>query len=59
LRLSELTWHAHEDFNFTAQDWTMETPDNRSSALPAFAAVGILALFVLLSISGYLILSAR
>jgi len=37
----------------------METPDNRSSALPAFAAVGILALFVLLSISGYLILSAR
>ena len=37
----------------------METPDNRSSALPAFAAVGILALVVLLSISGYLILSAR
>jgi len=37
----------------------METPDNRSSALPAIAAVGILALFVLLSISGYLILSAR
>jgi hypothetical protein len=37
----------------------MDTPDGNSSALPAFAAVGILTLFVLLSISGYLILSAR
>ena len=37
----------------------METPDGKRTALPAFAAVGILTLFVLLSISGYLILSAR
>jgi hypothetical protein len=37
----------------------MDTPDGSSSALPAFAAVGILTLFVLLSIFGYLILSAR
>jgi len=37
----------------------METPDEESTALPAFAAVGFLTLFVLLSISGYLILSAR
>ena len=37
----------------------METPDVERTALPAFAAVGILTLFVLLSISGYLILSAR
>ena len=37
----------------------METPDRQSTTLPAFAAVGILPLFVLLSISGYLILSAR
>jgi hypothetical protein len=36
----------------------MDTPDHEP-ALPAFAAVGILTLFVLLSISGYLILSAR
>jgi hypothetical protein len=37
----------------------MEASNDNSSALPAFAAVGILTLFVLLSISGYLILSAR
>jgi hypothetical protein len=37
----------------------MDAHNGRDSALPAFAAVGILALFVLLSISGYLILSAR
>jgi hypothetical protein len=37
----------------------MDTPDGNSSALPAFAAVAILTLFVLLAISGYLILSAR
>ena len=37
----------------------METPDGERTALPALAAVGILTLFVLLSISGYLILSAR
>jgi hypothetical protein len=37
----------------------MEASDGKRTALPAFAAVGILTLFVLLSISGYLILSAR
>ena len=37
----------------------MDGQDDEPSALPAFAAVGILTLFVLLSISGYLILSAR
>lgn len=37
----------------------MEASDGERTALPAFAAVGILALFVLLSISGYLILSTR
>jgi hypothetical protein len=37
----------------------MATQDDRNTALPAFAAVGILTLFVLLAISGYLILSAR
>jgi hypothetical protein len=37
----------------------MEAPDGKSTTLPAFAAVAILTLFVLLSISGYLILSAR
>jgi hypothetical protein len=37
----------------------MEAPQGESTGLPAFAAVGILTLFVLLSISGYLILSAR
>jgi hypothetical protein len=30
----------------------------KSTTLPAFVAVGIITLFVLLSISGYLILSA-
>ena len=37
----------------------MDGQDDEPSALPALAAVGILTLFVLLSISGYLILSAR
>jgi hypothetical protein len=37
----------------------MEPSDGESRALPAFAAVGIITLFVLLSISSYLILSAR
>jgi hypothetical protein len=37
----------------------MDAHNDRSSALPAYTAVGILALFVLLSIFGYLILSAR
>jgi hypothetical protein len=37
----------------------MEAKDDNSRALPAYAAVGILTLFVLLAISGYLILSAR
>ncbi len=37
----------------------MEAPDGEQTALPAFAAVGILTLFVLLSIYGYLILSGR
>jgi hypothetical protein len=37
----------------------MEASDGKSTALPAFAAVGILTLFVLLSIFSYLILSAR
>jgi hypothetical protein len=37
----------------------MDAQDDEPSALPPFAAVGILTLFVLLSISGYLILSAR
>ena len=36
----------------------MEMPD-REPALPAYVAVAILTLFVLLAISGYLILSAR
>jgi hypothetical protein len=31
---------------------------NRQRTLPALAAIGILTLFVLLSISGYLILSS-
>ena len=35
----------------------MEAQDARRT-LPAFAAIGIITLFVLLSISGYLILSA-
>jgi hypothetical protein len=37
----------------------MEAQDHESTILPAFAAVGILTLFVLLSIYGYLILAAR
>ena len=37
----------------------MDAQDNERSPLPAFAAVGILTLFVLLSISGYLILTAQ
>jgi hypothetical protein len=36
----------------------MEAKNGVSATLPAFAAVGLIALFVLLSISGYLILSA-
>ena len=36
----------------------MGARDGESTALPAFAAVGIITLFVLLTISGYLILSA-
>ena len=36
----------------------METRGGVTTALPAFAAVGIITLFVLLSISGYLVLSA-
>jgi len=36
----------------------MEAPDNSGpAALPAFAAVGIIALFVALSIATYLLLS--
>jgi len=36
----------------------MEAPDNSGpAALPAFAAVGIIALFVTLSIATYLLLS--
>ena len=31
--------------------------DRGATTLPAFAAIGIISLFVLLSISGYLILS--
>jgi hypothetical protein len=37
----------------------MEAHNDERTALPAFAAMGIITLFVLLSISGYLILSAR
>jgi hypothetical protein len=36
----------------------MDARDAWGTTLPAFAAVGIIAVFVLLSISGYLILSA-
>jgi len=36
----------------------METQGGVTTTLPAFAAVGIITLFVLLSISGYLVLSA-
>jgi len=37
----------------------MEAQDSEGTPLPAFAAVGIITLFVLLAISGYLILSLR
>lgn len=37
----------------------MDAQDDERSPLPAFVAVGILTLFVLLSISGYLILTAQ
>jgi hypothetical protein len=37
----------------------MEAQDHEGTTLPAFVAVGILTLFVLLAISGYLILAAR
>ena len=37
----------------------MGAMDDERTSLPAFAAVGILTLFVLLAISGYLILTAR
>lgn len=36
----------------------MDAKNHGPTTLPAFAAIGIIALFVLLSISGYLILSA-
>jgi hypothetical protein len=36
----------------------MEAQGSKRTTLPAFAAIGIITLFVLLSISGYLILSA-
>jgi hypothetical protein len=36
----------------------MGAQDDESTALPAYAAVGIITLFVLLAISGYLILTA-
>jgi hypothetical protein len=35
----------------------MQAPNTQSTTLPAFAAIGIITLFVLLSISGYLMLS--
>ena len=37
----------------------MDAQDGVSTGLPAFAAVAIITLFVLLAISGYLILSVR
>jgi hypothetical protein len=37
----------------------MEARQDERTTLPALAAVGILTLFVILAISGYLILSAR
>jgi hypothetical protein len=37
----------------------MDVQEDESTTLPAFAAVGILTLFVLLVISGYLILTAK
>ena len=36
----------------------MDARDAWRTTLPAFAAIGIITLFVVLSISGYLILSA-
>jgi hypothetical protein len=36
----------------------MDAKNGERTTLPAFAAIGIITLFVLLSISGYLILSA-
>jgi hypothetical protein len=36
----------------------MEAKNVEPTTLPAFAAIGIIAVFVLLSISGYLIVSA-
>jgi hypothetical protein len=36
----------------------MDAKNGERATLPAFAAIGLIALFVLLSISGYLILSA-
>jgi len=36
----------------------MDAKNAEPTTLPAFAAIGIITLFVLLSISGYLILSA-
>jgi len=36
----------------------VDAQDPETTTLPAFAAIGIITLFVLLSISGYLILSA-
>jgi len=35
----------------------MEAPQPETTTLPALAAIGIITFFVLLSISGYLILS--
>lgn len=37
----------------------MEAPERDNAALPAVAAVGIMMLIVLISISGYLLLSGR
>jgi hypothetical protein len=36
----------------------MEAQDSQPTTLAAFAAIGMITLFVLLSISGYLILSS-
>jgi hypothetical protein len=36
----------------------MDAKNGEPTTLPAFAAIGIITLFVLLSISGYLILTA-
>jgi hypothetical protein len=37
----------------------MEAPDRDNAALPAVVAVGIMMLVVVISISGYLLLSGR